>query len=437
MRTRGLAIVVLVAGLAEAQPIDTALVVLERDGQHSARSLRSWVELTEALRRTESRLRVRGPEEQAEGGLSPRLEAEVSGRAALAAVERLRQSGDRDGAARSAAEALKALERADWRTTQRAFVEALAWKGALQGGQAELSFLFTLEPSFAFPAGGVPDDTQQQVDLQRQGKAKAARSTFVIDSPVPALVWVDGVLVGMTPATTASLVAGRHRLTAFTPGAPLLQSIELLTPGTTVQLPFAPSDDAAALRAMWAELVAGVRRDQPRPLAALEERTSTSELLLVALEGDGAEVLRLTRSETSRERVRPVSTEALTAAVRRLYDHSSTSSEPPAVVTPAKGRRPFPLLLSAAGAALGAVGLGVFVASRGDLAAAQRVPQANEAEYAQAISRARLSSYTSYGLLGVGAATALAGLGWWWLQPESPQVVLVPRLDGLALAGTW
>ncbi len=420
-----------------AERVETAVVVLEADGRHSERSMTTWLALVNVLRTSEPRLRVVGAEAQAvEQTLAE--DAATKGLAALKNVKRLLHEGDVRGAGAAADEALGHLERADWRSTHSAFIEALAWKGALLERQAELSFLFTIEPTYEFAPGAIPERAMTEVRLQRSGKEKALRGTIPIESTQPTFVWVDGRFAGVTPLASPVIVAGRHLITTLVPGEPLLQSVELLTPGTPLRLSSAPTERGQALRSQWAELAAGVRRGLPQLPPGFSPFTKTSQTILVVLQDGGAEVWRLTQHGSTGQRVSKPSTESLASTVGALQDTSPKLAAETKLQAQQSSASAMPFLLIGSGVALAVLGGVSFAFSRGDLAAAQAVPLAAAQEYEHALARARLTAYSSYALFGAAAVSVGTGIAWWVSSRTSTNALaFIVSPTGVSVSGGW
>lgn len=397
---RALVVTVAASALGDER-ISVTPVVVDQAAANSEQSLRLWLDLEQALR-ADPRLRVVPSD-----GVDP-----DTGTEALARAESLRAEGRRDEAALAYADAVERFTRSDWRASFEAFTRALAWNAALQKNQADLSLLFTIRPDFQFPAGALSDDLAAEVELQRQGKAKATRATFVVESDTPAMLWIDGRVVGVTPATTPTLVAGRHRITAFAPGFQLLQRVELLTPGTPLQLAFPDSAAARELRQAYAEVSAGFKGEA---LASAGQRvraaSGTAEAVVVVLSREGVEVARLSATEVTRRRASDPGLASLRDVVRKLYDGPDNSQSVP--VQPAV--EVLPLVVLASGLAALTAGGVLLGFSRGQVATSQQIPQTDTVRYEQVLGSARASGYLSYGLLPLGAI--LAGLGTWlWLR---------------------
>ena len=182
----------LVAFAASAQTIRMVPVVVPTEEASTADALRGWAELWVHLQKADARLQV----ESLEGLLDPpaallRAESLEKGLAALKRGEALRKSEGLAAAREAYLEATQVLATSDWRRTFDALVTAQAWKAAATGDQQDASLLFTLRPTFTFPAGALDPTVEANIEAQRAGKAKAARTAFELRSEVPAVVWVD------------------------------------------------------------------------------------------------------------------------------------------------------------------------------------------------------------------------------------------------------
>lgn len=292
------------------------------------------------------------------------------------------------------------LSGSDWRRTNaswlklwalRGFVDHLENEKDLQRGVRAVTEAFSVDPELTLE---VPKAERfaRWLDEQRQKAKQVAGSRRRIDSAVPALVWVDGRLRGLSPVDL-ELPPGPHLIVAAQQRAELLQVRVEVAADAVIRLPAAPPLAALARREQLVETA--------RAVAPLPADAPLDELVTVFLSADGAQVTRQARASAS--------TETSTATAEGVRSALSR----PAVVTTATVTSPpprTPMLISfiSAGVLVVAAGIALGV-GQATFGAAAQVPQVEDARY-RAMMRDGRGWMTGFGVAGA-LAVAAAGVG--------------------------
>lgn len=403
---------------ALAERVKVVVLAAAADEVDRARALKLMAQLPARLA-VDERLEIISLEALSdERAASKRQASQDRGLQRLREAESAWKALDVERATAKFAEAYAEFEQADWRTSFDRYLEALAWTGALEKDQSKLALLFTLRPTFALPP--INPEIDAFVSAERQNKASAKKVPFEVRSEVPASVWIDGVFVGVTPFV-GDLLAGRHRITATSPGRQLLQRQETITSGAVVQLAFEEGLEGPNTRAGLADTAAGLRTGAfLPPIKRLVEGLKRYEVLVVGLaRNDGkleTQVVRMNQLGVASTSMRPAGADELEAVlpqVSALYDRElGVTLTETGQVSLGPTKRTWSYLALAAGGAAALAGVIVLALAGSQFAAAQAIPQTNVVGYEQAIASARGTlgggiALTSAGLLGVGIGTFL------------------------------
>lgn len=300
--------------------------------------------------------------------------------------------------ARATLQAIDAsLAGSDWRRTNDSWLKLWALRGFVdhledekdpQRGVRAVMEAFTIDADLTLD---VPKAERfaRWLDELRQKAKQVARASRRIESPSPALVWVDGRLRGVTPLEV-ELAPGPHLIVAAQPRAELLQVRVDLAADAVIRLPTAPplADPSRRER-----LLASSRASAPLPADA-----PVDELVTVLVSSEGAQVTRQSRNSASVE-----SSPATADAVRSVVSR-------PAVATLAQPVSNVPRLASLIAAGVLAVAAGVALGvGQSTFGAAAQVPQVDDARY-RALMRDGRGWMTGFAVTGALALVA-AGVG--------------------------
>lgn len=300
--------------------------------------------------------------------------------------------------ARATLQAIDAsLAGSDWRRTNDSWLKLWALRGFVdhledekdpQRGVRPVTEAFSIDANLTLD---VPKAERfaRWLDELRQKAKQVARASRRIESPSPALVWVDGRLRGVTPVDV-ELAPGPHLIVAAQPGAELLQIRVDLAADAVIRLPAAPPLTDPSRRE---RLLASSRAVAPLPADG-----PVDELVTVLVSTEGAQVTRQTRNSASVE-ASPATAEAVRSVVSR-----------PAIATVAQPVSNVPRLVSFIAAGVLAVAAGVALGvGQSTFGAAAQVPQVDDLRY-RALMRDGRGWMTGFVVTGA-LALAAAGVG--------------------------
>jgi hypothetical protein len=346
-------------------------------------------------------------------------------------------------------------------------IEALALFAQGKKGDARTSMnrLLSLKPDYKWnPARLTPEASKLCDEARAKLRSRPKGALEVRTQPVPALVFVDGVLRGTSPVALTDLVAGSHYVSAYATGYALSQEKGFAGPGGATALALSPLADGQRLLALLQGL-----RDAPGPDAAgaLASWAKADEMLAVTLKSAGrglfAAALRVDargrlvakaekalagRGEAARADLDALARELLSAAEGPRADSSTTIGAPPPPprqqpeVARASGGssgagRAAGFALLGVGLAAGVTGLTLGLHVQNLANKARATPQVDQAGYDRLVSDGKTRALAADAMYGVCAATLITSIILLATQPaasDAPTATVAPVPGGAAFA---
>jgi hypothetical protein len=182
----------------------------------------------------------------------------------------------------------------------RAVVLHLDSSGAKASADEALARLFAVSPDYRFPSGRWAPEVQSWLEAGRQTAKQLSPVAVDLQTPQPALVWVDGLYRGISPLQLSGLLPGGHYLTVLAQGSNLTQHTFVAEAGRAVQqdLDFGPAGKALVgqLDALRSGAAAGA---VSAPGSALCASNAVDEVLVLGFREEGGtpkrEAIRVAR----------------------------------------------------------------------------------------------------------------------------------------------
>ncbi len=159
---------------------------------------------------------------------------------------------------------------------------AVRWSDDPVSARKELAQLVALAPDVQFPAEVTPPELAQEVQQAKERlRPENSVSLDVLTTPVPARVYLDGVLRGTSPLSIQGLTQGEHYLSLVAPGYAVEQLKVRATPGSTKTVALHPLETAEPLLRFASEVSKRFGEDDEVNLAGAFAREIGADAVLV------------------------------------------------------------------------------------------------------------------------------------------------------------